>query len=65
MRGTAFFSSSLGLFNTITPEGPETRFRSTSGTPDLQSSLTPSDLFMDLLFSGWDPDLPDPDTLNH
>ncbi|KDR85087.1 hypothetical protein GALMADRAFT_233700 [Galerina marginata CBS 339.88] len=58
---------SLTLMNLIAPESPESRFRSTSGSPELQnvSIKSGSDPFMDLLFSGWNPDLPDPATLNH
>lgn len=57
----------LTLLSIIAPDSPETRFRSTSGSPGLQdvSGRSSSDPFMDLLFSGWNPDLPDPATLNH
>lgn len=57
----------LALLNIIAPDSPETRFRSKSGSPDLQDvgGKSNSDPFMDLLFSGWNPDLPDPATLNH
>ncbi len=57
----------LNLINIITSESPETRFRSASGSPVMQdvSGRSSSDPFMDLLFSGWNPDLPDPATLNH
>ena len=63
--GKSLPHSSLALADTITPESLEAQFRSTSGSPEFQNSLKPSDAFVDLLFSGWDPDLPDPDTLNH
>ena len=56
---------SLTLADIIARGGEEIQFRSTSGSPEFQNSLKPSDAFADLLFSGWDPDLPDPDTLNH
>lgn len=48
-------------------ESPEARFRSESGSPELRhsSSKNGPDPFMDLLFSGWNPDLPDPPVLNH
>ena len=63
--GKSLPHSSLTLADIITPESLETQFRSTSGSPDFQNSLKPSNAFVDLLFSGWDPDLPDPNTLNH
>lgn len=64
--GIALSHSSLAVGNMLTPESPERRFRTTSGSPELQSvSLKSSDPFMDLLFSGWNPDLPDPNILNH
>ena len=59
--GNSLPHSSLALVDTTASESPESRFRSISGSPGLK----PSDPFMDLLFSGWDPDLPDPNTLNH
>jgi hypothetical protein len=57
----------LTLLNIIAPDSPETRFRSKSGSPDVQTAggKSNSDPFMDLLFSGWNPDLPEPATLNH
>ena len=57
----------LNLINIIASESPETRFRSASGSPVMHdvSGRSSSDPFMDLLFSGWNPDLPDPTTLNH
>ncbi|KIM48115.1 hypothetical protein M413DRAFT_439826 [Hebeloma cylindrosporum] len=59
--------ASLALMNLIAPDSPGTRFRSASGSPELQdvSAKSNSDSFVDLLFSGWNPDLPDPATLNH
>ena len=63
--GKSLPHSSLALADIIARGGEETQFRSTSGSPEFRNSLKPSDAFVDLLFSGWDPDLPDPDTLNH
>ncbi len=53
--------------NLITADSPESRFRSESGSPQLLpvASKLPTDPFMELLFTGWNPDLPDPATLNH
>ncbi|KAF8912753.1 hypothetical protein CPB84DRAFT_1885361 [Gymnopilus junonius] len=57
---------SLNLMTLIDPDTPDSRFRS-SLSPELQNVNVRSnaDQFMDLLFSGWNPDLPDPATLNH
>lgn len=65
--GIALPHASLALMNLIAPDSPGTRFRSASGSPEPQdvSAKSNSDPFMDLLFSGWNPDLPDPATLNH
>ncbi|KAG6911890.1 hypothetical protein DXG01_000137 [Tephrocybe rancida] len=66
--GISLPRASLSL---MTPnESPELRFRSQSRTPEnLLNNLTnrapPQDPFMDLLFLGWNSDLPDPATLNH
>ncbi|TFK30532.1 hypothetical protein FA15DRAFT_662503 [Coprinopsis marcescibilis] len=56
--------------NLIAPETPETRFRSATGSPDMTASKQSgsggdTDPFMDLLFSGWNPDLPEPAVLDH
>jgi hypothetical protein len=49
----------------IAPGSPDSRLRDTTGSPDLSGGKKgDSDPFMDLLFSGWNPDLPDPARLN-
>lgn len=49
----------------IAPGSPDSRLRDTTGSPDLSGGKKgESDPFMDLLFSGWNPDLPDPARLN-
>lgn len=65
--GITLPQASLAILDLIAPDSPETRFRSSSGSPELQNvnAKPGSDPFMDLLFSGWNPDLPDPTTLNH
>lgn len=67
----------LSLVNLITPESPETRFKHISSSPDTNGATSgghardgdqnedSSDPLMGLLFSGWNPDLPDPAVLNH
>lgn len=46
---------------------PDIRFRGESDSPELRSATRKDspDPFMTLLFSGWNPDLPDPSVLNH
>lgn len=53
------------MMNLATPETPETRGQ--SGSPELYAlnSKPSPDPFLDLLFLGWNSDLPDPSTLNH
>jgi hypothetical protein len=58
--------ASLSMMNLTTPDSSEARGQ--SGSPELYtlSGNKPSpDPFLDLLFSGWNSDLPDPGTLNH
>jgi len=49
------------------PNSPELRVRGSTHSPELRS-ISPKerlDPFMTLLFSGWNPDLPDPPVLDH
>lgn len=68
MGGISLPRASLSMMS-LASENNEARFRSESDSPKLHSghSKTASggDPFMELLFSGWNPDLPDPSTLNH
>jgi hypothetical protein len=65
--GISLPHASLAMMNLISPEASDTQFRSESGSPDLRTiaSQGSPDPLMDLLFLGWNPDLPDPTTLNH
>ncbi|KAJ7631002.1 hypothetical protein FB45DRAFT_793800 [Roridomyces roridus] len=65
--GISLPHASLAMMNLIAPEASEARFRSESDSPDLRTiaSQGSPDPLMDLLFLGWNPDLPDPNTLNH
>ncbi|KAJ7293658.1 hypothetical protein C8J57DRAFT_1269605 [Mycena rebaudengoi] len=62
--GISLPHASLAMMNLISPDS-EARFRSDSGSPDLRTIASSPDPLMDLLFLGWNPDLPDPATLNH
>ncbi|KAL0951067.1 hypothetical protein HGRIS_007805 [Hohenbuehelia grisea] len=55
------------MMNLMSADSPGSVARSENGSPDLQSSTPQSGTvpYMDLLFSGWNPDLPDPSVLNH
>ena len=62
--GIAVPRASLSLMNLTAPEAPKARRR--TGSPELYTGNKPSpDPFLDLLFLGWNSDLPDPGTLNH
>ncbi|KAJ7837528.1 hypothetical protein B0H14DRAFT_2791028 [Mycena olivaceomarginata] len=65
--GISLPHASLAMMNLISSDAPDTRFRSESGSPDMRTIASQSspDPLMDLLFLGWNPDLPDPTTLNH
>ena len=51
----------------ISTHTSENSFRGDSNSPELRPATQKddSDPFMTLLFSGWNPDLPDPPVLNH
>ena len=53
------------MMSMVNDVSDSSRFRSHS--PELRTinSRNAGDPFMDLLFQGWNPDLPDPSTLNH
>ncbi|KAL0580368.1 hypothetical protein V5O48_001613 [Marasmius crinis-equi] len=64
--GISLPQASLSMTPTLSSSTPDPQFRSESGSPELRNpSKGSSDPFMDLLFLGWNPDLPDPATLNH
>ncbi|EMD42229.1 hypothetical protein CERSUDRAFT_110761 [Gelatoporia subvermispora B] len=47
-------------------DSPESQLRGLSGSPELrQPGNSLGDPLMEILYSGWDPDLPTPDLLNH
>ena len=67
---TTDVSGSMGcvsLERLVASESPELRFRGSTHSPELHivSPKDSSDPFMTLLFSGWNPDLPDPPVLDH
>jgi hypothetical protein len=52
--------------NLIPSDSPKSRYSSESGSPELRTALSKEpEPFMDMLYSGWNPDLPDPPLLNH
>jgi hypothetical protein len=61
-------STPMALMNLISPESPETLIRRKQEFEQIQNiSLRGKDSqrYMDLLVRGWNPDLPEPATLNH
>lgn len=67
MPGSAISLARTSLDRFMPSESPELHFRNDSHSPELRilSPKDNSDPFMSLLFSGWNPDLPDPPVLNH
>src|ERR1700722_15291388 len=61
--GISLPHASLAMANLMPADNPNSRFQNENGSP--QMATKGSDPFMDLLFSGWNPDLPDPPLLNH
>lgn len=63
--GISLPHASLSMMNLINRESGD--LRSESKSPDAHSAKGngTSESFMDLLFLGWNPDLPDPQALNH
>ncbi|KAI1793941.1 hypothetical protein LXA43DRAFT_884711 [Ganoderma leucocontextum] len=62
--------ASLDVLQDLSPGSSDSHPRGSTSSPELrqgnqQRPQTMPDPFMDVLFSGWDPDLPDPDTLDH
>lgn len=55
------------MTNGLSVDSPGSQMRGSTGSPEmLQPANTRGrEMMMDMLFSGWDPDLPDPDVLNH
>ncbi|EKM61148.1 uncharacterized protein PHACADRAFT_247554 [Phanerochaete carnosa HHB-10118-sp] len=66
--GSSVVSPTLEIASGVSMESPVSQLRGSSGSPQtLQSggSRGNDPIMMDVLFSGWDPDLPDPEVLNH
>ncbi|OBZ80089.1 hypothetical protein A0H81_00957 [Grifola frondosa] len=65
--GIVLPQASLEMMHRFSSDSPESQFRGSSGSPELRQSGGGSipDPLMDMLFAGWDPDLPEPDVLSH
>ena len=59
--------ASLDVLQQLSPDSTDSHPRGSTGSPELRhgNQHHVPDPFMDVLFAGWDPDLPDPDTLDH
>lgn len=58
--------ASLDMGHHLGTGSPESQFRGSSGSPEMpHRGRSLSDPLMDMFLSGWDPDLPDPETLRH
>lgn len=65
---SSIVSPTMEMVNGVSMESPVSQLRGSSGSPEmLQSAGSRGNdpVMMDVLFSGWDPDLPDPEVLNH
>ncbi|KAI0330575.1 hypothetical protein GY45DRAFT_1250588 [Cubamyces sp. BRFM 1775] len=59
--------ASLDAVHQLSPDSTGSLPRGSTSSPELRQVTRQSvpDPLMDMLFAGWDPDLPDPDTLDH
>jgi hypothetical protein len=58
--------ANLDMSSVMSQGSPESQLRGSTGSPEiLQTNTAAPDSLMEMLFSGWDPDLPDPQDLNH
>ena len=63
-NGISLPHASLDLGSGAAANSPRSVYRGSTGSPDVLHGSN-GDQYMDMLFSGWDPDLPDPATLEH
>ncbi len=66
-NGITLPHASLDMTSTISMDSPDSQIRGSTGSPEIlqTSNNRGSDTLMEMLFSGWDSDLPNPDLLNH
>ncbi|RDX52046.1 hypothetical protein OH76DRAFT_238690 [Lentinus brumalis] len=59
--------ASLDVLSQLSPDSTDSHPRGSTSSPEMRQGMQQHipDPLMDVLFSGWDPDLPDPDTLDH
>ncbi|RPD64963.1 hypothetical protein L226DRAFT_528244 [Lentinus tigrinus ALCF2SS1-7] len=60
--------ASLDMLGQLSPGSSDSHPRGSTSSPELRQGMQQQhipDPLMEVLFSGWDPDLPDPDTLDH
>lgn len=64
-HGNGFAASRIALdtHNALSMDSPDSQMRASTGSPETRQRA--GDPRMDLFFAAWDPDLPDPETLNH
>lgn len=63
-NGITLPHASLDLTSGGTVSSPQSVYRGSTGSPEMLHGGN-GDQYMDMLFSGWDPDLPDPAALDH
>lgn len=58
----------MDMNGSVSVDSPDSQLRGSTNSPEILHSAghrAGSDPLMDMLLSGWDPDLPDRETLNH
>lgn len=54
--------------NSVSADSPDSQLRGSTSSPEILQATNGhvgDTIIMDMLFSGWDPDLPEPEVLNH
>ncbi len=64
-NGIVLPQAPLDIVNAVSMNSPDSQFRGSTGSPELRQPSSHSDAFLDILYPGWDPDLPNPDVLEH
>lgn len=68
-NGITIPHAALEITSGLSVDSPDSQVRASTSSPEMlqaqASNTRGADPLMDMLFTGWDPDLPDPDVLNH
>ena len=66
-NGISAAHAQVDVAKTSAADSPDSQMRASTSSPEMLqgNSNRGTDPLMDMLFVGWDPDLPDPEVLNH